>query len=94
MPTKRESELNADAVFVTCPGHQCAVWIPCGQEYIVFVAWGDWSNIVERDKECLCPVVDAVERAAISEHFNPPDNTAPGLRDADERADLEDMLLD
>ena len=86
MLSKRESELNADAITVVCFG--------CTDEYLIYVSWGDWSKVVERDKDCLCPLVDAVETEAIAVHFHPPESfyitPAPGMVDLDERIDRED----
>lgn len=90
MLTKRESELDADAVTVVCGGDGRGDG--CGDEYLAYVSWRDHAVVVERDKKCACPLNDVAERAAITLHYNPPDHTAPGLRDADERADLEDRL--
>lgn len=89
--TRRESELDADAVTVVCGGDGRGDG--CGQEYLAYVSWRDHSVIRQRDKECACPVDPKHERAAIAAHYNPPDFTAPGLRDADERADMEDHLF-
>jgi hypothetical protein len=85
MLSKRESELNADAVTVDCGG--------CRDEYLAYVLWMDHSAVVERDKECACPVDEMREREAIADHFDPPLNfsviPAPGLSDLDERIDYE-----
>jgi hypothetical protein len=89
MLSRRESELAADAVTVDCAG--------CRDEYLAYVLWRDHSVVVERDKECACPVDEAREREFIADHFNPAESfsviPAPGLVDADERADYDDRFL-
>jgi hypothetical protein len=67
MLTRKESLLQADAVNVFCP--------PCADEYTVYVSWGAWDTIVDREKDCACLIDPAIERAAIAAHFaDPPES--------------------
>lgn len=79
----RESSLQADYV----DGVYCKT---CGDEYSLFASWID-NSVVERDKECECPIDPHVEQEAIALHHNPPEpDWALGFNDMCERADYED----
>lgn len=81
-----ESKLQADYIDEII----CAT---CLDEYSLFSSWAD-NSVVERDKECPCPIDPKLEREMIALHHNPKSNVMPGLEEAWSRADEMDNFND